>query len=99
MELCRQFRDSGRSAAVIDLGGVYDMLDHRPKPCAAVSRLARQLRRHWQTSSGDRQSNWSWSRVRSVHDQVAHRIFDLGEEDAVRCHCSRAASQQEGRPS
>jgi hypothetical protein len=42
LELGGQARSSGRSAAVIDLDIVYDMLDHRPKSDAAVWLLARQ---------------------------------------------------------
>jgi len=41
-ELGKQFRAGGRSAAVIDLDVVYDMLDHRPKADTAVWLLARQ---------------------------------------------------------
>jgi shikimate kinase len=41
-EVGKQFRTRGRTAAVIDLDVVYDMLDHRPKADAAVWRLARR---------------------------------------------------------
>jgi thymidylate kinase len=42
MELGGQARSSGRSAAVIDLDIVYDMLDHRQKSDAGVWLMARQ---------------------------------------------------------